>query len=210
MKIQKASKILSQLEKDKNISIHFHYHNEELLKSIDAFFSRLLAKNDMIYLLDYIVTIMREIIANAVKANAKRYYFKKLNIDIDNPEKYTEGIKNFKSEIIGTNTLEQELEQTDYEAMLSIELVNDSIKITVENNSSIHPVELERINLRIKKAKQYNDFSEAYDDIYDETEGAGLGIVLTILLLKNTGIGENSFSITTDGKTTQAGYYYSL
>jgi putative nucleotidyltransferase with HDIG domain len=206
MQILKASENLIRLEKDKNINIRFHYHNEEVLKSIDALFSKLLAKIDMIYLLDYIVTIMRELIANAVKANAKRYYFKKLNIDINNPGKYTEGIINFKKEIIGTNALEKELEKTDYETKVIIELLNDSIQVSVVNNSSIHPVELERINLRINKAKQYNDFTDAYDEIYDETEGAGLGIVLTILLLKNTGIGENSFSITTDDKTTRAKY----
>ena len=116
--MQKASEILSQLEKDKKAVILFHYHNEDLLKSIDAMFSKLLAKIDMIYLLDYIITILREIITNAVKANAKRYYFKKLNIDINNPQKYAEGIKNFKREIIGTNTVEKELEKTDYRVAL--------------------------------------------------------------------------------------------
>jgi putative nucleotidyltransferase with HDIG domain len=206
MQILKASEILIRLEKDKNINIRFHYHNEDVLKSIDALFSKLLAKIDLIYLLDYIVTIMRELIANAVKANAKRYYFKKFDIDINNPEKYSNGIINFRNEIIGTNTLEKELEKTNYETVVTIELLNDAIQVSVVNNSSIHPVELERINLRINKAKQYNDFSDAYEEIYDETEGAGLGIVLTILLLKNTGMGENSFTITTDGKTTRAKY----
>ncbi len=207
MQISKASENLIRLEKDKYVNIRFHYHNEDLLKSIDAFFSRLLAKYDMIYLLDYVVTIMRELIANAVKANAKRYYFKKLNIDINDPGKYADSIINFKKEILGTNTIERELEKTDYETVVTIELLSDAIQVSVVNNSSIHPVELERINLRINKAKLYNDFTDAYDEIYDETEGAGLGIVLTILLLKNTGMGENSFSISTDGKTTRAKYF---
>jgi putative nucleotidyltransferase with HDIG domain len=206
MQITKTSENILRLEKEKNLNIRFHYHNEDLLKSIDALFSKLLAKNDMIYLLDYVVTIMRELIANAVKANTKRYYFKKLNIDINDPQKYSEGIINFKKEILGTGTIEKELEKTDYDAIVSIELLSDAFQVSVTNNSSIHPVELERINLRINKAKQYNDFTDAYDEIYDESEGAGLGIVLTILLLKNTGMGANSFSITTDGKTTRAKY----
>ncbi|MBN2403638.1 MAG: HDOD domain-containing protein [Spirochaetes bacterium] len=202
--MQKTGEILAQLEKNKNINIQFSCHNEDFFKSIDALFAKLLAKMDMLYLLDYITTILREIIANAVKANAKRYYFKKIKIDINNPEEYAKGITNFKSKIIGKDTIENELAKTDYLVILSIELANDGIIIIVKNNSSIHPVEFERINLRIKKAKEYNDFTDAYDDIYDETEGAGLGIVLSILLLKNTGIGENSFSILSDKKTTKA------
>jgi putative nucleotidyltransferase with HDIG domain len=198
------AEILSQFEKNGKTEISFHYHSENLLKSIDGFFSKLLAKMDMIFLLDFIVTVLREIISNAVKANAKRFYFNKLTININNPEEYANGIKKFKSDVIGTNILEKELEKTDYQAVLRIEKENNGIRIIVENNTLIHPEELKRINFRIQKAKEYKDFTAAYDEIYDETEGAGLGIVLTILLLKSTGVGENSFSITSNGKSTQA------
>lgn len=207
MQTLKTNEILSQLDKEKKVVISFHYHTETFLKSIDAIFSRLLAKIDLIYLLDSIVTILREIIANAVKANLKRYYFKKLNIDINNPEKYSEAIKNFKMKVIGRDTIEQEMLNTDYRAVLKIEMNKDKVNIMVENNASIHPEELKRINLRIQKGKTYSDFTEAYDEIFDETEGAGLGIVLTILLLKNTGIGEDSFSITGNEKTTLAKFH---
>ena len=89
-----SSEILAELEKTKKVNISFHYHSESLLKSIDAFFSKLLAKIDMIYLLDSIVTILREIIANAIKANAKRYYFKKIIEELDvSIEKYMEFIE---------------------------------------------------------------------------------------------------------------------
>jgi HD-like signal output (HDOD) protein len=40
--------------------------------------------------------------------------------------------------------------------------------------------------------------------MYDDTEGAGLGIILTILLLRNSGINPELFTITTDGKSTLA------
>ncbi|MFH0974289.1 MAG: HDOD domain-containing protein [Spirochaetota bacterium] len=200
----KPSDLLSLLDKEKTVSIKFPFHNETLLKSIDAFFSKVLAKIDMIYLLDSVVTILREIIANAVKANAKRYYFLKLKLDINNQEKYSNAIKNFRKEVIGTDTIEKELESTDFRAILSVAMTDDGVKVMVENNVPIHAVEMERINIRMKKAREYKDFTEAYEEIYDETEGAGLGIVLSILLLKNTGMGESAFNISTDGKTTQA------
>ncbi len=199
--------ILSKLENEGKAAISFHYHSESLLKEIDGFFSKLLARIDMIYLLDSIVTILRELIANAVKANAKRYFFNKINININNPEEYSKGINEFRSEVIGTNILEKELEKTEYSVMILFVLEKNGIKIAVENNTSIHPEELKRINLRIQKAKEYKDFTNVYNDIYDETEGAGLGIVLSILLLKSIGIGENAFSISTRGDTTQARFF---
>ncbi len=199
-----TTEIISSLEKDKKISISFHYHTETLLKSFDALFSKLLAKVDKIYLLDSIITIMREIISNAVKANSKRYYFKKLNLNIHDQAAYTEGMKNFRMDVIGSENIEKNLKNTDFRVMLSIEMVETGINIIVENNTIILPEELKRIDLRIKKAREYKDFTDAYDEIYDETEGAGLGIVLIILLLKNSGIGEESFAISSNGKVTQS------
>ncbi|MBN2040246.1 MAG: HDOD domain-containing protein [Spirochaetes bacterium] len=199
-----TSQKITELEKNGQINIQFYYHSEVLLRSIDALFSKLLAKIDLIYLLDSMVTILREIIANAIKANAKRYYFKKNNLDIDNDEAYIEGMKDFKMRVIGSDSIEKELEKTDYKVTLKIKLEENDFIVIVENNSVLHPKELERINLRINKARGYKDFTDAYDDIYDETEGAGLGIVLTILLLKNTGIGNHNFSITGDNQVTQS------
>lgn len=199
-----TTELISRLEKDKNLSISFHYPTETLLKSFDALFSKLLAKSDMIYLLDSIITIMREIISNAVKANSKRYYFKKLNLNINDHQEYFRGMKNFRMEVIGSNDIEEALKDTDLRVMLSIETLPEGTAFTVQNNTKILPEEIERIDLRIRKAREYKDFTDAYDDIYDETEGAGLGIVLIILLLKNSGIGEDSFSISSDNKATKS------
>ncbi len=201
-----SSVIMSQLEKNRKVNIAFHYHSEELLKSIDALFSKLLAKIDMIYLLDSIVTVLREIIANAVKANAKRYYFKKLNLNINDDNAYAEGMKNFKMDQMYAGTLDDELKNTDYRVILTIQLENKGVRVIVENNAVILPEELKRINLRIQKSEEYDDFTETYNDIYDETEGAGLGIVLSILLLKNIGIKKNVISITSNDKTTQSAF----
>ena len=52
---------------------------------------------------------------------------------------------------------------------------------------------------RVDKAREYTDFSDIYMDIADDQEGEGLGIPLTILFLKNSGIGDTSFSIVSDG-----------
>ncbi len=201
----KAAEILSKYMMGEKATITFHYHSETILRSIEAVFAKILAKMDIVFLLDSLITVLREIITNAVKANAKRFYFQKLNLDINDPESYQKGIESFKTEIMAKfDKIEQELNESEYSAKFSIQKTNDNILVTIVNNSAIHPEELARINLRIEKAKGYKDFTDAYDEIYDDTEGAGLGIVLTILLLKNTGIGEDSYKIETDGTVTKS------
>ncbi|MCU0821342.1 MAG: HDOD domain-containing protein, partial [Spirochaetes bacterium] len=205
MDLVNTSEIVLKFEKGENAFISFHFHNESLMKSIEAVIVKILSKHDLAYLLDPINTILREVITNAVKANAKRFYFQKQNLDINNPETYNTGVIGFKNDMIERfMEIEDELSTSRFIADISFEKIVNGMSIIVKNNTPIHPEELKRIYLRIEKAKTYHDFSEAYGDIYDDSEGAGLGLVLTILLLKNTGIGEDSFRIESSEHSTYA------
>ena len=203
MKKHNSEDIFSKLETESGLNMIFFFHTETVLKTLNSIFAMILGRMDIIYLLDTVVTILREIISNAVKANTKRVFFKKLNIDIHDHEEYKRGIENFKEEIVGDYTkIQNELKDNGYKVNIIITKSNDGIKVQVSNNAAILPEELARIKLRMEKAKEFNDFTDAYDEVYDDTEGAGLGIVLTILLLKNSGIDESLFNIETDGKST--------
>lgn len=200
----KQSEVIAKIQSGEAVTFSFSYPSENIIKSFNSLFSRILAKVDLIYLLDTLITILREIIVNAVKANAKRVYFAKLNLNINDSVSYAEGIRTFKKNIIGNlESLEKDLKKSDYRVNITIKQVQEGIKLAVINNTPILPEEMERINLRKIKALAYNDFTDAYEDIYDNTEGAGLGIVLVTLLLKNSGIDVNSYRIVSDGKSTR-------
>ncbi|HNR89554.1 MAG TPA: HDOD domain-containing protein [Spirochaetota bacterium] len=185
------------------VEFNFYYPHGEIMQSINSLLAKLLANFDQIFLLDTVTTILREIIINATKANAKRVYFKKINLDITKPNEYTEGIQNFKNNVIGNlEELAEDMKKSDLKVSMNINKENGGFKITVTNDVPILPEELERINLRKAKAIEYNDFTDAYDEIYDSTEGAGLGIVLIMLLLKNSGINTSSYVLNSDGKKT--------
>jgi hypothetical protein len=57
---------------------------------------------------------------------------------------------------------------------------------------------------KMKKAMGYNDIAEFYMDNMDNTEGAGLGIALIMILMKNEGIDPNLFRIVTTSTYTIA------
>lgn len=195
--------ISSKIEKGQPVKLSFKYINEKILMILNSVLSKVLAKQDQIFLLNSIVTILREIIVNALKANAKRIYFKKNNMDISDEKQYKLGMYNFKKDVVGDfNNVEDDLKRSDLFIEISFEFIKDSIKIMVINNAPILPVELERISFRISKAYQYNDFSDAYAEIEDDTEGAGLGIVLAILLMKNMGIDHRNYKIERSGFNT--------
>ncbi len=180
----------------KQINLSFHYHNKKIINFLNSLFTKILSRNDRTFLQSTIMTVLREIIVNAVKANTKRLYFQKQNLDIYNPDHYNFGMQHFKSFIIENQDLcENELKNENYKVTLHIKKESNGITITVSNNVPILEEELLKIQERIKKAKEYNDFTEVYTDISDDTEGEGLGIVLTILFLRNSGIGEDSFKI---------------
>lgn len=195
--------IIKKIELGEPIKISFKHINERVLMVINSILVKLLSRNDQIFLLNSVVTILREIIINSLKANAKRIFFIKNNLDINKEADYRKGMNRFKKDVIGVfENIEGDLKRSDFFVEISFNYNADEIDIKVVNNSPILPEELERITFRIGKAIQYNDFSEAYNEIEDDTEGAGLGIVLTILLLKNMGISPDNYRIMRGDKKT--------
>ena len=204
MEPELQSKTISRkIEKGEPVTLSFSFINERVLVVINSILVRILGKHDQIYLLNSVVTILREIVVNALKANTKRVFFLKHGLDITNAGHYRTGMVRFKKEIVGSfDTVEGDLRRSDFYVQIRFDQDAHAIRIVVSNNSPILPVELERITFRIEKAKQYNDFTEAYDEIEDDSEGAGLGIVLTILLMKNMGIEPRNYAIQSAGRTT--------
>lgn len=190
------SKINSKIKNKESFEISFKYANKENIMVLNSIIARLLSNLDRIFLLNSLVTVIREVVVNAQKANAKRIFFKINNLDIKNPVDYKKGMMSFKDSVIGEfDGFQDKITNSDYYIKISFGLQGDNLFIKVTNNSSIMPEELQRIKLRIEKAIHYSDFSDAYNEIEDDTEGAGLGIVLTILFLKNMGIDPRLFNI---------------
>jgi HD-like signal output (HDOD) protein len=204
MDIFNRNEITQSIKQGKRMVFTFKYIGPDIIMMLNSVIAKVLSRMDHLFLLNSIVTIIREIVVNAEKANAKRVYFAKSNLDITNPHDYKIGMENFKNVIIGEfDLIADELNKSDYDVNIHILFKEKDVYVVVTNNSPILPEELERVQLRIQKAIQYNDFSEVYEDVDDDTEGAGLGIVLTILFLKNMGIDPKTFTIKSNGKVTQ-------
>ncbi|MBN2435281.1 MAG: HDOD domain-containing protein [Spirochaetes bacterium] len=192
----KRKEILNKVISGDRVKLSFSFPQKSYMLFLNGMIANLLGHTDLIFLHESFFTILRESLLNAVKANAKRLYFEKHNADIHNSADYDRIMKKFRNEVIGDMAVvEETLNRSRLYVNFIVELTKTHILLRIENNSKILPAEEERVQKRITQAWSFKDFSEAYDTMYDETEGAGLGIILTVMLLKNIGVTPDDYRI---------------
>lgn len=207
MQLAKTSELSSQVLNGEPVKLTFHYNSRDINRFLNSLFTKILSHSDMLYLQGTVENVLREMIVNAVKANTKRIHFIKNNLNITDPEHYEEGMASFKTYMTeAQEELPEELKQNGYKVELVLKKDESGFRIIVRNNAGLLPFEQERIKMRVDKAREYSDFAEIYMDIADDQEGEGLGIPLTMLFLKNSGIGDRSFSIVSNGSITQSAF----
>ncbi len=200
--MEERKQIYDRITKGEPVKLSFKYVTDDLLMSI---LTRELAKHDLQYLIYSVVTILRELVVNSLKANAKRIFFQSNSLDINDPEQYKKGIEKFKEEVVGDfDYIKDDILNSEHSINFNISEESDALLFTIKNSVPIIPEELIRINSRIAVAIQQANFSDIYDKIEDETEGAGLGIALIVMFLKSMGIDPSAFSIKSDDKITVA------
>ncbi len=200
---QQKKIIFNKIENREPVKIGFKYASDDMLILINAILVRILIRNDQLYLMNSLLTMVRELVVNALKANAKRIYFFKKKLDINNPLDYIKGGADFKEEIIGDfDFIRGDIVNSEYSVNLSIIPQEDRTVISIKNNAVLLPVEQERINKRLSLAAKCENFGDIYDEVEDDSEGAGLGIVLIIMFLKSMGLKTSAFSITSSGDST--------
>ena len=121
MAIPDTSEVTQRLFEGTPFSFSFNFLSERIIVFINSLFAKVLPRMDQIFLLDTFITILREICINAVKANAKRVYFQKHNIDINDPEGYKKGIAMFKKNIVGKfDEIERYLNKSPYKVIFTL------------------------------------------------------------------------------------------
>jgi putative nucleotidyltransferase with HDIG domain len=167
-------------------------HEMEIYMSdvLTAFLTEL-NQQQMVQYLNY---CLNELITNAKKANTKRVYFKDKGLDITNESDYNLGMKTFKEDMLNNINYYLLLQKkAGLYIKLMLQMRNNKIKIEVRNNSALTVFEYKRIHDKLTRAQQYISIEEALTKILDDTEGAGLGLVIMILMLEKIGLTEENF-----------------
>ena len=154
---------------------------------------------------DPLAYCMKELAVNAKKANTKRVYFEEKNLDISDKIDYKRGMVDFKEETLSNmeHYLNLQKEKELYIKFTYL-VAGDMFKLTIRNNVEINRTEQMRVYDRIARARAFNSLEEAFAEVLDDSEGAGLGIVILVLMLKKMGFSEDAFEIEGEGGETIA------
>jgi hypothetical protein len=197
-----------QMERDNQsyIQIKTYRISQELEQVIHENLNAIFAKSERPGIVPLVYTILKELGINACKANQKRVFFEEKGYDILNPDDYSKGIKEYKASFSEAMGIEYGPKSKDkgYSCIIRFEYNNGGITISVTNNTPITKQEEKSIREKLAKAMGYDDLAMFYMDNADNTEGAGLGLALIIIMLKGEGIDPNYFRISISGETTTA------
>jgi len=154
---------------------------------------------------DHLSYCLRELTGNAKKANTKRVYFEERGLDLENPEQYERGMKTFKVDTLGDITRYLEIqEQRNLSIKVAFLIRNRTLYLSVRNSAAITPKEMTRVFDRVARSRAFESMAEAFDEVLDDSEGAGLGIVILVLMLRKMGLSEKSFDLALIGTETAA------
>jgi len=145
---------------------------------------------------EYLTYSLSELVGNAKKANTKRVYFKEKGLDVHNRRDYLEGMKTFKNDTLDNiqHYLDEQEKQELYVRMI-LQIRGNKVRIEVRNNASLSYFEYVRIHDKLSRAQQYKSVDQALKQLLDDSEGAGLGLVIMILMLKKLGLSEECYQV---------------
>ena len=178
---------------------------KEIEVYIEQVIEAFLRQMDQLKLKDYIVYCVQELVVNAKKANTKRVFFAECGLDINNPKDYASGMARFKEETYGNiqHYLQLQKEKGLY-IKVSLQIKRNTIHIEIRNNSTANKMEQLRIQDKLARSRQYDSLEDAFSSVLDDSEGAGLGLVILVLMLKKMGLDDDAFALKTKEKYTVA------
>lgn len=148
------------------------------------------------HMTEYLKFCMSELLINAKKANTKRIYFKEKNLDLNNTQDYNKGMETCKEDTMNNiNYYLQKQKDAGLYIKVVLQFTDDYIKLEIRNNSVLCNEEKKRIQEKLNKVKQYNELKDVFSKVIDQTEGAGLGIIIIILMLQKIGLSKENYVV---------------
>ena len=142
-------------------------------------------------LMDKLSYCVHELANNAKKANTKRVYFAERKLDLTDESEYWIGMRTFRSDTVpNIDHYLRRLRESGLYVKVQFKLNGRNLLIAVRNNIRLTDIERQKIEEKIIRSRQFDNMAEAYASIEDTSEGAGLGVVMMIIMLRNLGLSE--------------------
>jgi putative nucleotidyltransferase with HDIG domain len=191
------------LAKEEEITIRTYAYSDDYDYLIERLLEKILAKYRLELLKNPLTFCIRELIGNSRKAIVKRMLFKEKKLDIQKISDYEKGMKFFHKFVFSEiDRYSDKMKEEGYFISFAVNFSSEGLSIKIENNTELTKPEHERIRAKLERVHRLNDLGQQLDTIIDTTEGAGLGLIMLIMMLRKEGINPKAFNIgVNDGKT---------
>ena len=198
-----SSKIKTAIQAEIPLTITTYTLPQEIVVYIDDVLKAFLTEINQEQIFDPLSYCLKELTNNAKKANTKRIYFLDKKLDIMNKSDYDKGMQSFKEDTLSNIRfyLEQQRKLGLYVKVI-IQARNNKIKIEIRNKCELAVFEYKRIHDKITRALQFDSVEEGISQLLDDTEGAGLGLVIMILMLRKLGLTEENYQVLSENGET--------
>ncbi|MFO1471696.1 MAG: hypothetical protein U1F27_11740 [Turneriella sp.] len=188
------------IREDSRVIVRAHDANHRLEDFIRAFVRDLSEKFHRPDIAPALEIILKELVTNAAKANFKKIFFAENGLLLENPEQYEEGILRFREIFSQEMFAEYGLKARDarLEVLIIFDFNADRFLFEIHNNVPMSSAEERRVREKLKLAMRCGNAGEFIMEHVDETEGAGLGLMLCIAALRSISVNPRYFSVATD------------
>ena len=205
MTVDYSQEIQQAIDQGKKVTLITYHLSDKMERQIDSVISILLAHYDRTDLQPTLYSLIKEMVINGTKANAKHIFLKELNISTSVEKDYHDGMHQMK-ELLSEEFIIEYGEKAKIDGLdVKITFFHDKngIRVEVTNNLTIIPADEKRLRCKLKEGMSYDDLASFYMANMDNTEGEGIGLVMNLLLLKAENIDPALFRVATkDGYTT--------
>jgi len=194
--------ILSAINRNQEIVFVSYSVLDETEKNIQYALSKILERHNKSDLYTPVYSSLKELVANAIKANAK--YILIEEGEIKDPDDIMEVVDKVRNILNEESLLLYGIKAKQYRLSTRIYLKPQTTRLTIEviNNLPVPQKELERMRERIERSSNYDSIADFYLENPDPAaEGMGLGLSMVVVLLKSVGIPYTNFTLYTDFKS---------
>ena len=206
--ISEISKTMSIQDLEWRISIRMYDLEQKTGELIRKILGMLLSRQNLQAFSSDLFVCLKELVINASKANYKLLYEKHITspLGVTAKNNYAAFLEQFRNEIDenGNAELIKLARKDDKYINITFQSSIDALEIWVTNNQNISSIEKEQILKKIAPAA--NDQYSFTNDNDDYAEGAGMGINLTLRILKNYTRDPNPLKVVFYPETLKIGF----
>ncbi len=183
---------------------------DDVENQVKGILTEILEKHDCSDLFAPVYTSVKELLINAIKANYKNIFFENYSprSGLHKTFDYQTGLQLFQLEMNRENAgyLERIARSEGIKAEIALWAADDVLHVEVVNPVMMTDIELHNVKKKLSDAESCRDIAEYFIRNIDDPlrEGAGLGLILIIMMLKSLGAPMESLAITSDENRTTA------